>query len=137
MYMDKLLVLGGNDPQVAEIAYRYAMSLIPALFAYAILQPQIRFFQSQSLVLPLLYASLATLCFHVPVCWVLVFKLGFGNTGAALAISFSYWLNVILLGVYMRYSSSCEKTRTLHLKDVFLSVKEFFRFAQPSAVMTW
>ncbi|KAK8532270.1 hypothetical protein V6N13_131606 [Hibiscus sabdariffa] len=135
MYMDKLLVLIGQDPQVAEIAYSYAMWLIPALFAYAILQSQIRFLQSQSLVLPMLYISLATLCFHVSVCWVLVFKSGLGYTGAALAISVSYWYNMILLGLYIRYSSSCEKTRSLHLKDVFMSVGEFLRFAVPSAVM--
>ncbi|KAG4137571.1 hypothetical protein ERO13_D07G079625v2 [Gossypium hirsutum] len=135
MYMDKLLVLIGQDPQVAEIANRYAMCLIPGLFGYAIVQSQVRFFQSQSLVLPMMFSSLATLCFHIIVCWVLVFKFGFGSKGGALAISFSNWFNVILLGFYMRYSPSCEKTRTLHLKDVFLSVKEFFHFAIPSAVM--
>ncbi|OMO73326.1 Multi antimicrobial extrusion protein [Corchorus olitorius] len=135
MYMDKLLVLIGQDPEVAVVACRYAMWLIPGLFAYAILQSQIRFFQSQSLVLPILFISLATSCFHIPVCWVLVFKSGLGNTGAALAISISYWFNAILLGLYMRYSSSCEKTRILYLNDVFLSVKEFLKFAIPSAVM--
>ncbi|XWS30762.1 hypothetical protein CRYUN_Cryun23aG0017300 [Craigia yunnanensis] len=135
MYMDKLLVLIGQELQVAVIACRYSMWLIPALFDYAILQSQVRFLQSQSLVLPMLFISLATLCFHVSVCWVLVFKSGLGNIGAALAISFSYWFNVILLGFYMRYSSSCEKTRILYLKDVFLSVKEFFQFAIPSVVM--
>ncbi|OMO55609.1 Multi antimicrobial extrusion protein [Corchorus capsularis] len=135
MYMDKLLVLMGQDPQVAVVACRYSMWLIPGLFAYCILQTQIRFLQSQSLMLPLLFTSLATLCFHIPVCWVLEFRTGLGNIGAALAISISYWFNVILLGLYMRYSSSCEKTRVLCLKDVFLSVKEFFQFAIPSAVM--
>ncbi|KAK8257099.1 hypothetical protein V6Z12_A07G085300 [Gossypium hirsutum] len=135
MYMDKVLVLIGQDPQVAEIANRYAICLIPGLFGYAIVQSQVRFFQSQSLVLPMMFTSLATLCFHIIVCWILVFKIGFGSKGGALAISFSNWFNVILLGFYMRYSPSCEKTRTLHLKDVFLSVNEFFHFAIPSAVM--
>ncbi|KAE8660584.1 putative MATE efflux family protein [Hibiscus syriacus] len=45
------------------------------------------------------------------------------------------WLNVILLGIYMRYSSSCEKTRILVPEDVFASIKELFRFGIPSAVM--
>nr|XP_012466235.1 unnamed protein product [Gossypium raimondii] len=58
MYMDKLLVLIGQDPQVAEIANRYAMCLIPGLFGYAIVQSQVRFFQSQSLVLPMMFSSL-------------------------------------------------------------------------------
>ena len=135
--MDKLLVLIGQDPEIAKVAWRYATWLIPALFAYAILQSQVRYFQTQSLIHPMLFVSLATLCFHVPVCWVLVFKSGLENIGAALSIGLSYWLNVILLGFYMRYSSSCEKTRSFFLKDVFSSVKEFFRFGIPSAVMLW
>ncbi|KAK6266591.1 hypothetical protein QUC31_017428 [Theobroma cacao] len=57
------------------------------------------------------------------------------NTGAALALGLSYWFNVILRGFYMKYLSSCEKTRVLILKDIFLSVKEFFHFGIPSAVM--
>ncbi|TYG88939.1 hypothetical protein ES288_A12G061000v1 [Gossypium darwinii] len=135
VFMDKLLVLTGQDPEIAKVAWRYGIWLIPALFPYSILQSQVRYFHTQSLILPMLFVSLATLCFHVPVCWVLVFKSGLENTGAALSIGLSYWLNVILLGFYMRYSASCEKTRCFILKDVFSSVKHFFRFGIPSAVM--
>ncbi|KAG4114597.1 hypothetical protein ERO13_D12G055200v2 [Gossypium hirsutum] len=135
VFMDKLLVLTGQDPEIAKMAWRYGIWLIPALFPYSILQSQVRYFQTQSLILPMLFVSLATLCFHVPVCWVLVFKSGLENTGAALSIGLSYWLNVILLGFHMRYSASCEKTRCFILKDVFSSVKHFFRFGIPSAVM--
>ncbi|XP_022759956.1 protein DETOXIFICATION 3-like [Durio zibethinus] len=135
IFMDKLLVLIGQDPQIAMVACKYATWLIPALFAYAILQSQIRFFLCQSMILPMMFITLATLVFHIPVCWVLVFKTRLGNSGAALAIGLSYWFNVILLGLYMRYSSSCERTRVLVVKDVFSSVKEFFRFGVPSAVM--
>ncbi|KAL1133797.1 hypothetical protein V6Z11_A12G063500 [Gossypium hirsutum] len=135
VFMDKLLVLTGQDPEIAKVAWRYGIWLIPALFPYSILQSQVRYFHTQSLILPMLFVSLATLCFHVPVCWVLVFKSGLENTGAALSIGLSYCLNVILLGFYMRYSASCEKTRCFILKDVFSSVKHFFRFGIPSAVM--
>ncbi|XWS75514.1 hypothetical protein CRYUN_Cryun01aG0096000 [Craigia yunnanensis] len=135
IFMDKILLLIGQDPQIATVACKYAIWLIPALFAYAILQSQIRFFLCQSLIFPMVFITLGTLVFHIPVCWVLVFKSGLGNSGAALAIGLSYWFNVILFGFYMRFSSSCERTRVLLLKDVFSSVKEFFRFGIPSAVM--
>ncbi|KAE8660585.1 MATE efflux family protein 5 [Hibiscus syriacus] len=125
IFMDKLLVLIGQDPRIAMEACRYARWLIPALFAYAILQSQVRFFLAQSLILPVVFITLVTLGFHVPICWVLVFKSGLGNCGAALAIGLSYWLNVILLGIYMRYSSSCEKTRILVPEDVFACIKDF------------
>ena len=120
IFMDKLLVLIGQDPQIAMVACKYAIWLIPALFAYAILQSQIRFFLCQSLIFPMVFITLGTLGFHIPVCWVLVFKSGLGNSGAALAIGLSYWFNVILFGFYMRFSSSCERTRVLLLKGRFL-----------------
>ncbi|GAV75823.1 LOW QUALITY PROTEIN: MatE domain-containing protein [Cephalotus follicularis] len=135
IFMDKLLILIGQDSQVSMVDGRYSIWLIPALFGYAILQSLVLYFQSQSMALPMVFSSCATLCFHVPVCWALVFQSGLGNVGAALAISLSYWFNVILLGVYMRYSSSCEKTCTLIFKDITSSIKEFFRFGVPSAVM--
>ncbi|XP_028060179.1 protein DETOXIFICATION 12-like isoform X3 [Camellia sinensis] len=64
-----------------------------------------------------------------------VFKSGLNNLGGALAIDISNWLNVIFLVLYMKYSSSCEKTRVPISMDVVRGVGEFFRFAIPSAVM--
>ncbi|XP_077221207.1 protein DETOXIFICATION 12-like [Tasmannia lanceolata] len=131
----KLLSLMGQDPVISFEAGKYAMWTIPGLFAYAIVQPLIKFLQSQSLILPLLLSSFATLCIHVPLCWVLVFKSGLGNVGAALATSISFWLNVIIIGLYVMYSSSCKRTRVPFSMEVFRGINGFFRFAIPSAVM--
>ncbi|XP_073309620.1 protein DETOXIFICATION 14-like isoform X5 [Primulina huaijiensis] len=90
---------------------------------------------TQSLILPMVLSSIAALSFHVPVCWVLVFKANLGIAGAALAIGLSYWLNVVLLALYVKYSSTCERTRAAWSRDVLPSVREFFCFAVPSAVM--
>ncbi|CAK9156922.1 unnamed protein product [Ilex paraguariensis] len=135
MYMGRILILIGQDPLISHEAGKFTMWLIPALFAYATIQPLIRYFQMQSMVTPMLISSCATLCLHIPLCWVLVFKSGLGNVGAALAIDISMWLNVIILGSYMKYSSTCEKTRAPISMDVFQGIREFFRFAIPSAVM--
>ncbi|KAF8369929.1 hypothetical protein HHK36_032041 [Tetracentron sinense] len=134
--MGKLLTFIGQDPLISLEAGKYAMWLIPALFAYATLQPIVRYFLSQSLILPMLLSSCATLCLHIPLCWVLVFKSGLRNLGAALAIGLSYWLNVIILVIYMKYSSSCEKTRVPLSKEAFQGIGEFFHLAIPSAVMS-
>ncbi|KAK8299840.1 hypothetical protein V6Z12_D05G348000 [Gossypium hirsutum] len=79
--------------------------------------------------------SCSILCFHVLLCWGLVFKSGLGNQGAALAISISYWTNVISLGLYMMFSDTCSKTLAPITIDVFRGVREFFRLAIPSASM--
>ncbi|XWS23315.1 hypothetical protein CRYUN_Cryun28dG0001800 [Craigia yunnanensis] len=134
-FTGKILTLIGQDPAISHVAYKFALSLIPALFAFAILQALVRYFQTQSLILPMLFSSLAALCFHIPFCWTLVFKSGLGAIGAALSIGLSYWLNVILLGFYMKYSSKCDKTRATFSKEVLQATRVFFRFAVPSAAM--
>ncbi|OMP04683.1 Multi antimicrobial extrusion protein [Corchorus olitorius] len=75
IFMEKLLTLMGQDPQIAQVASIYSIWLIPALFADAILQS------------------------------------------------------------FVRCSAICGKTRTLILKDIYISIKEFLGFALPSAVM--
>ncbi|KAL4280621.1 hypothetical protein GQ457_03G031040 [Hibiscus cannabinus] len=135
VFTEKILTLVGQDPAISHVAYRYALAFIPALFGYAILQALVRYFQTQSLILPMLYTSLAALCFHTPFCWILVFKLGLGSIGAALSMAVSIFLNVTLLAFYMKFSSKCDKTRSAFPKDVFHSTRAFFRFALPSAAM--
>ncbi|XWS30760.1 hypothetical protein CRYUN_Cryun23aG0017100 [Craigia yunnanensis] len=135
IFMDKLLVLLGQDPEIAMEAGRYVIWLIPALFAYPFLQSFVRYFQCQSLILPMFLSSSAALCLHIPLCWTLVYKTKLGIIGAALSAGSALWLNVILLGIYMRYSSSCAKSRALIFKDIFLCIKEFFSYGLPSALM--
>ncbi|KAL6960931.1 hypothetical protein U1Q18_038703 [Sarracenia purpurea var. burkii] len=137
IFLEKILTSIGQDPTIAHKSGKYAIWLIPALFAYAILQSLVRYLQSQSLILPMLLSSATTLGFHIPLCWALVFRFGMGNTGAALAIGVSYWLNAILIGFYLKHSSSASwrRSRVSFSKDVFPSIREFLRFAAPSAVM--
>ncbi|XP_031110341.1 protein DETOXIFICATION 14-like isoform X2 [Ipomoea triloba] len=127
----------GQDPLISFEAKKYSTWLIPALFPYAILQPLVRYLQTQSLMLPMVLSSVASLLFHVPVCWAFVFKLNLGSSGAALAIALSYFLNVVLLGVYVCYSPSCNDTRiSINFStEVYSSIWEFVRLAIPSASM--
>nr|GMC67853.1 protein DETOXIFICATION 14-like [Ipomoea batatas] len=135
VFMDKLLMLIGQDPLISVEAKKYSTWLIPALFPYAILQPLVRYLQAQSLILPMLLSSVVSLCFHVPVCWAFVFKFNLGSSGAAMAIALSYWLNVVLLGVYVRCSSSCNDTRISFSREIYSCIGEFVRLAIPSAGM--
>ncbi|KAK6146826.1 hypothetical protein DH2020_020695 [Rehmannia glutinosa] len=135
IYMANFLVFFGQDPQISYLAGKFTMWLAPSLFGYAILQPLIKYFQMQSLILPMLFGSFITVCFHTIVCWILVFESGLGNLGAAVAMDVSVWLNVIILGLYMKYSSRCADTRGRISMEIFEGFGEFFCFAVPSAVM--
>ncbi|XP_026441387.1 protein DETOXIFICATION 14-like [Papaver somniferum] len=133
--MESILTFTGQDPVISREAGRYAICFIPALFGRAILHPLIKYLQTQSLIVPMLLSSMTTLCLHIPLCWVFVFHLGFGNIGAAFSCSISYWLNVLILGLYVKYSPSCKSTRVPLSKEAFQRIGEFLSLAVPSAVM--
>ncbi|EYU41309.1 hypothetical protein ABFS82_12G028200 [Erythranthe guttata] len=134
-FMEKLLVLIGQDPLVSFEAQKYALKLIPALFGAAISKPLVRFLQTQSLTFPMLISSLVVLCFHVPMSWALVYRLNLGSGGAAIAICVSNWLYVLVLALYIRFSASCKNSRLAFSVESFFAMGEFFRLAVPSAVM--
>ncbi|XP_060194374.1 protein DETOXIFICATION 14-like [Lycium barbarum] len=134
-FMDKLLILMGQDPVISVEASKYSIWLIPALFGGAILRPLFRYLQIQSLILPMLLSAFLVLCLHISLCWLFIFQLGLGKSGAAIAFSFSIWTFVALLVFYISRSSSCERTRPLLNKDAFLAIGQFFRYATPSALM--
>jgi multidrug resistance protein, MATE family len=135
--VEHVLSFIGQDPHVAHEAAKYSKCMIPSLLAYAIIQPMMRFLQAQSLIFPMVMSSVISLCIHIPLCWTLVFKSGLGNVGAALAISTSYWVNAIILGLYIKYSESCKMTRAPPSMDAIRGIPGFLRLAIPSAIMLW
>ncbi|KAG2265983.1 hypothetical protein Bca52824_073062 [Brassica carinata] len=125
-FMGDILLLVGQDPLVSQEAGKFATWLIPVLFAYAILQPLVQFFQAQSLILPLVVSSVSAICCHLVLCWSLIFKFGLGRLGAAISISVSYCLNATVLGLYMVFSSKCSKSRaTISMISVFKGMRDF------------
>ncbi|KAJ0104728.1 hypothetical protein Patl1_19720 [Pistacia atlantica] len=130
-----ILIAAHQDVNISEEAGFYARFMIPSLFAYAILQCLVRFLQTQNIVFPMMLSSGITTLLHILVCWILVFKSGLGSRGAALANSISYWINVILLAIYVKFSPSCSKTWTGFSMEALHNILNFIRLAIPSAVM--
>ncbi|XP_061988300.1 protein DETOXIFICATION 16-like [Rosa rugosa] len=130
-----ILIALGQDVDISTEAGKFARFNIPSLFAYALLQCLVRFLTTQNIVFPMMLSSGITTLLHIPICWLLVFNSGLGGRGAALANSISYWINVVLLVLYVRFSSSCAKTWTGLSKEAFQNVVTFLRLAIPSAVM--
>ncbi|TMW82196.1 hypothetical protein EJD97_006545 [Solanum chilense] len=62
---------------------------------------------AQKDVIPMMFSAGITTLLHIFTCWILAFKSGLGNKGAALANCISYWINLLLLAVYVRVSPSC------------------------------
>ncbi|KAJ0262782.1 hypothetical protein HA466_0032680 [Hirschfeldia incana] len=134
-YTESILIFVHQDKSIAKLAGSYAQYMIPGIFAYALLQCLNRFLQTQNNVFPVFVCSGITTCLHVLLCWVLVLKSGLGHKGAALAISVSYWLNVILLLCYVKFSASCSQTWTGFSIEALSHIPDFMRLGFPSAVM--
>ncbi|KZV46522.1 MATE efflux family protein 6-like [Dorcoceras hygrometricum] len=130
-----ILTALGQDPDISKEAGSYARFMIPSIFGYGLLQCQVRFLQTQNNVFPMMISSGITTALHIPLCWALVFKSGLGIRGAAVANSVSYWINVLLLSLYIKFSSSCVKTWTGFSKEAIHNVLIFVRLAIPSAIM--
>uniref|UniRef100_A0A452XJ12 Protein TRANSPARENT TESTA 12 n=1 Tax=Aegilops tauschii subsp. strangulata TaxID=200361 RepID=A0A452XJ12_AEGTS len=60
---------------------------------------------------------------------------GMGNAGAALSVSICDWVEVTVLGLYIKFSPSCEKTRAPPSWEAFRGIGSFMRLAVPSALM--
>lgn len=125
----------GQDPEISTEAGLYARFMIPSIFAYALLQCHVRFLQSQNNVFPMMFSAGFTTLLHLLTCWVLVFKSGLGNKGAALANAISYWINLLLLAIYVRVSPSCKETWKGFSKESLNDIPKFLKLAIPSAVM--
>ncbi|XP_060670533.1 protein DETOXIFICATION 16-like [Ziziphus jujuba] len=130
-----ILTLLGQDAEISAEAGQCARIMIPSIFAYGLLQCFIRFLQTQNIVFPMMLSCGITTLIHMILCWILVLKSGLGNRGAALANSISYWINVLLLGLYVKFSSSRAKSWTGFSKESLQNIPTFLKLAIPSAVM--
>ncbi|XP_050222667.1 protein DETOXIFICATION 16-like [Mercurialis annua] len=134
-YTSSILIFLGQDHDISIGAGTFNRSMIPALFAYSLLQCLNKFIQAQNDIVPMMVTSAITASLHILVCWVLVFKSAFGSIGAALAITVSYWINVVLLALYIQFSSACLKTWTGFSKEALHDIISFVKLAIPSAIM--
>ncbi|KAG5545549.1 hypothetical protein RHGRI_017900 [Rhododendron griersonianum] len=127
--------------KIATIAAIFVYGLIPQIFAYAVNFPIQKFLQAQSIVNPSAYIAAATLVIHLVLSWVVVFKLGLGLLGAALMLSFSWWVIVIAQFVYIVMSEKCKYTWAGFSVQAFSGLPGFFKLSVASAVMlcleTW
>ncbi|KAL3694123.1 hypothetical protein R1sor_007774 [Riccia sorocarpa] len=134
--MTPILKFMGQDPRISEGAGIYARYLIPTLFSYATLQPMVRFLLAQDAGLAIaIFSAITTLCCHISLCWLLIFKLKYGMVGAAIASGVSEWLNVIFLALYIGCSPKFGSTWRGFSKRAFQDVGVFLKSAMPSTAM--
>lgn len=136
-YTTTIFIFLGQDQEISIGAGTFMRWMIPSLFAYGLLQCLNRFLQTQNIVVPMMIISGVTALVHIFLCWVLVFKLGLEIRGAALANTISNWMNVVLMGMYVKLSPACKHTWTGFSKEAMNDLLSFLKLAVPSAIMIW
>nr|XP_011468601.1 PREDICTED: protein TRANSPARENT TESTA 12-like [Fragaria vesca subsp. vesca] len=132
-----ILVAIGQSVDIAEQGQIFARGLIPQLYAFAINCPQQRFLQAQNIVNPLAYISAVVFALHTLLSWLVVYVVDYGLIGAALTLSFSWWLLVITYGIYIIVSPNCKETWTAFSWKAFCGIWPYFKLTLASAIMLW
>ncbi|CAA3006161.1 DETOXIFICATION 33-like [Olea europaea subsp. europaea] len=123
-----------QSKNISELAGKYAIWVIPQLYAYALNFPVQKFLQSQSKIWVMTIISVVVLAFHVLLNWILVTKLGTGLLGAAIAENISWWLVVLAQIVYV-VSGFFPESWTGFSLSAFKSLAGFVKLSLASAIM--
>ncbi|CAA6661638.1 unnamed protein product [Spirodela intermedia] len=94
LFASPILRLLGQSAEIAELAGKFSLWMIPELFAFAINFPIMKFLQAQSRVMVMMWISAAVLALHLLLSWLFIVKLGTGLVGAAITLNFTWWLLV-------------------------------------------
>ncbi|XP_063809937.1 multidrug and toxin extrusion protein 2-like isoform X2 [Pseudophryne corroboree] len=132
---EHLLLLCGQNPDVARLTQTYVMIFIPALPAIFLYQLQIRYLQSQGIMWPQVITGLVVNLTNVAVNAIFIYGLNLGVLGGAWANTISHYaLTGVLLGYII--------LRKLHLstwggwsRDCLQEWGAFVRLAIPSMLM--
>jgi MATE family multidrug resistance protein len=136
LFASPILKFMGQPPEVADLTGVVALWIIPLHFCFAFVFPLQRFLQSQTKTAVLAWVSLVALLVHVIISWYFVYGLKLGVVGAAVTLSFSWWVLVAGLFGYI-ICGGCPLTWTGFSIEAFFGLWEFIELSVASGVMLW
>ncbi|KAL6499679.1 Protein DETOXIFICATION 41 [Orobanche gracilis] len=134
-FSGSFLLAIGQTESIAKSGQIFARGLILQIYAFALSCPMQRFLQAQNIVNPLAYMAVGVFLLHVLLCWIVVYVLSYGLLGAALTLSFSWWLLVFINALYILLSPKCKQTWTGFSLKAFQGIWPYFKLTVSSAVM--
>lgn len=124
-----------QSKDISSTASIYMKLLIPGLVSYGFLQNMLRFLQTQSVVMPLLILSTLPLLLHIGIVYALIHLTSLSFKGAAIAVSISFWIAMLLLVLHVAYSSKFKNTWKGFSFQSFHYFPLVLKLALPSAAM--
>jgi MATE family multidrug resistance protein len=100
LYATPILKFLGQEKEIADLAGKYAILVIPYMFSYAINLPLMKFLQAQSKVNVIMYISIVTLLIQNCLLYIFINVFDFGIIGLAMASNISGWIFSVALVIY-------------------------------------
>ncbi|GMN32358.1 hypothetical protein TIFTF001_003644 [Ficus carica] len=132
--MNKILLLCGQQPDIAAVAQSFILFSLPDLIAQSLLHPLRIYLRTQSITLPLTFCAALAILLHIPINYFLVCVLNLGIKGVALS---GVWTNFNLVGsliVYVAFSGVYRKTWPGISSECLKEWKSLLNLAIPSCV---
>nr|XP_043634582.1 protein DETOXIFICATION 49-like [Erigeron canadensis] len=132
--MKSILLLCGQDEDIATQAQTYLIYSLPDLLAQSFLHPLRIYLRSQSVTLPLTFCASLSIILHIPINYYLVNNLNLGIKGIAIS---SVWTNfnlVASLVIYILISGVYKKTWGGISRECLKGWKSLLNLALPSCI---
>lgn len=133
IYATPILKLVGQQDEIANRAGVYTLMILPQLCSLAVIFPTQKFLQAQSKVSILAWIGAFALVLQVLLCWLFVYVLEWGTTGAAVAFDLTSWCSAIAQFVYV--VGWCKDSWKGFSWTAFHEIWGFVRLSLASAVM--
>ncbi|XP_076836125.1 multidrug and toxin extrusion protein 1-like [Brachyhypopomus gauderio] len=132
---ESILLAMHQEPEVARIAQMYVLVFLPAVPVMFLHQLQVSYLQNQGIILPQMYTAAAANILNVAVNYVLIFWMGYGVMGSAVACSISQFSICILLFGYIHWKKLHVKTWGGWSTASLQEWDTFMKLAIPSTLM--
>jgi MATE family multidrug resistance protein len=133
VFAEPLLLLIGQDPDVARESARFTLYILPSVFAMAINFAAGKFLQAQSKVVVPAWIGLGALLLNVLLNYLFIVVLGWGLPGGAAAYDLAHW--AIALGQMAYIVGWCGDGWRGWSSAAFHDIWAFVRLSLESAVM--
>ncbi|KAL3340155.1 hypothetical protein AABB24_028665 [Solanum stoloniferum] len=134
VFAEPILEFLGQPEAVAKLTGKVAIWLIPMHLSFPFQFTLLRFLQCQLKTVVIAWVSAGTLALHVVLCWIFLYKLGFGILGTALILDISWWISVLGLLAYIVFGG-CPHSWTGFSMQAFVGLWDFLKLAVASGVM--
>ncbi|KAL4180452.1 hypothetical protein AMTRI_Chr13g92120 [Amborella trichopoda] len=134
IFSPPILRLFGQSNEISELTGKFALWMLPQLYAYAVYFPIQKFLQSQRKVMVMAVMAGSVLVFHVFLSWLLILKLKWSLAGGAISLNLAWWIHVLGQFSYI-VAGYCPGSWTGFSWLAFRDLFGFFKLSLASGVM--